>query len=78
MKKVLSFFVSVFLWAAPVNAGLSCHTDFWGNTVCNGTGRHYGYRSFTTTDYWGNHVTTNNRGNRQSCRTDFFGNYVCN
>ena len=77
MKKVSLFFVSVFLWAAPANAGLSCHTDFLGNYVCNGTGQDFGYRSSTTTDFLGNDVTTDNRGNRQSCNTDFLGNYVC-
>ena len=78
MKKVTLIFASILLWAAPASAGLNCHTDFFGNYVCTGTGQDSGYNSTTTTDFFGNDVTTDNRGNRQSCHTDFFGNYVCN
>ena len=57
-------------------AQISCNYDYWGNYVCTDSG---GNRSSTTTDFWGNDVTTFNNGQkRMSCNYDYWGNYVCN
>tara|TARA_B100001123_G_C14410353_1_gene670516 strand:- start:185 stop:436 length:252 start_codon:yes stop_codon:yes gene_type:complete len=60
----------------PSVAGITCSTDFYGNTRCVDSGS--GAWSNTQTDFYGNDNTTFSNGSTMSCRYDFYGNYVCN
>ena len=57
-------------------AGVTCRTDFYGNTNCVNTST--GASSTTRTDFYGNDNTSFSNGSSMSCRYDFYGNYVCN
>lgn len=76
MKKLIALTTISFI-SVSVFSGTSCNYDYWGNYVCNGTGNDIGFRSSTTTDYWGNDNYSDNNGNSFSCSTDYWGNYIC-
>ena len=61
-------------------AGMTCKTNYLGQTVCTNSNDYLGNNSTTITrDYLGNDNYTNNFGQKlQTCRTDYLGNYVCN
>ena len=60
------------------NAGVTCSTDYFGNTTCRGNGADSGWSSRGSKDYFGNETWRDNSGNTTTCHTDYFGNYVCN
>ena len=76
--KSLLLISTIVMFSMPLQAGVTCRTDAWGNTTCHGTGNDRGYNSTTRTDAWGNTSTTDNRGNTVNCRTDAWGNTTCN
>jgi len=63
---------------STAHAGVTCHTNAWGNYVCSGTGKDYGYQSTRKQDAWGNDTYQDNRGNDFTCSTNSWGEYVCN
>ena len=71
----VSAFVSLTAIGSNALAQTTCHYDWLDNWVCYGDG---GYQSTTRTDWLGNDVTTDNRGNRMTCHFDWLNNYVCN
>ena len=61
-------------------AGITCKTNYLGQTVCRDTNDIMGNNTTTITrDYLGNDNYTNKFGQKQmTCKTDYLGNYVCN
>ena len=82
LATVIAFFVGAqSLIPNKSEAGMKCRTDFYGNTVCTGTGSDSSWKSTTKTDFYGNQNTTYNSSSGSGsfkCKTDFYGNLVCN
>ena len=76
MKILISTILIIFVSYSSY-AGQRCSKDYFGNVNCYGTGSDSGYNSRTTTDYFGNTTTTDNRGNTMRCSKDYFGNLNC-
>ena len=71
----LMFFAFEMAIPKSSEAGVTCRTDFYGNTHCTSSS---GLSSTTRTDYYGNDNTSFSNGSSMSCRYDYYGNYVCN
>ena len=77
LKKLftVSTFILLTTTVTSVSAQTKCYWDFWGNWICASGSN---YQTTTTTDYWGNDITTDNYGNRMTCYWDYWDNYICN
>ena len=72
----LMFFAFEMMVPKSSEAGVSCSTDFYGNTTCVDSDS--GLSSRTQTDFYGNDNTSFSDGSNMSCSYDFYGNYNCN
>jgi hypothetical protein len=83
MKKyaAIAFMALIFLSIESITpksseAGITCNTDFYGNTRCVDSGS--GFSSNSRTDFYGNTRHNFSDGSSMTCRTDFYGNLRCN
>lgn len=77
MKNLLAIIILTMGISNVAEAGKRCSTNVFGEYVCYGTGQDTGYNTRTKRNVFGEDVTTDNRGNRQTCSTNVFGEYVC-